>query len=69
MGEVIQFVAKSERERLRLIAEARGIYESIFPPAAEKAPVGRLIDAANPRRADAGAPSSLTSTTPVTSHS
>jgi hypothetical protein len=33
MGEVIQFVPKSELERLRLIREARAIYDSIFPPA------------------------------------
>lgn len=33
MGEVIQFVSKSERERERLIREARAIYDSIFPPA------------------------------------
>jgi hypothetical protein len=33
MGEVVQFVPKSERERLRLIREARAIYDSIFPPA------------------------------------
>ena len=32
MGEVIQFVAKSERERVRLIREARAIYDSVFPP-------------------------------------
>ncbi|WP_167561343.1 hypothetical protein [Bradyrhizobium sp. AS23.2] len=32
MGEVIQFVSRSERERLRLIKEARAIYDSIFPP-------------------------------------
>jgi hypothetical protein len=32
MGEVIQFVSKSERERLRLIREARALYESVFPP-------------------------------------
>jgi len=31
MGEVIQFVPKSERERIRLIREARAIYDSIFP--------------------------------------
>jgi hypothetical protein len=31
MGEVIAFVSRSERERLRLIKEARAIYESIFP--------------------------------------
>ena len=45
MGEVIQFVTKSERERARLIREARAIYDSIFPPAdpvrerQDKAPV------------------------------
>ena len=33
MGQIIQFVSKSERERLRLIQEAREIYDSIFPPA------------------------------------
>jgi hypothetical protein len=32
MGEVIQFIPKSERERVRLIREARAIYDSIFPP-------------------------------------
>jgi hypothetical protein len=33
MGEVVQFVPKSELERARLIREARVIYEHIFPPA------------------------------------
>jgi hypothetical protein len=33
MGEVIQFVSKPERERIRLIREARAIYDSVFPPA------------------------------------
>jgi hypothetical protein len=33
MGEVIQFVPKSELERTRLIREARAIYDRIFPPA------------------------------------
>src|SRR5262249_58320934 len=33
MGEVIRFVSKSERERIRLIREARAIYDSVFPPA------------------------------------
>jgi hypothetical protein len=31
MGEVIQFISRSERERIRLIREARERYESIFP--------------------------------------
>ena len=33
MGEIIRFVPKSERERARLIREARAIYDGIFPPA------------------------------------
>lgn len=33
MGEVIRFVSKSERERIRLISEARAMYDSVFPPA------------------------------------
>jgi hypothetical protein len=33
MGEIIRFVPKSERERARLIREARAIYDSVFPPA------------------------------------
>ena len=32
MGEVVRFVSKSERERVRLIREARATYDSIFPP-------------------------------------
>jgi hypothetical protein len=31
MGEVIQFIPKAERERLRLIREARAMYDSVFP--------------------------------------
>jgi hypothetical protein len=33
MSEIIRFVPKSERERARLIREARATYGSIFPPA------------------------------------
>ncbi len=33
MGEVVRFVSRSERERIRLIREARAIYDSIFPSA------------------------------------
>jgi len=49
MGEVIRFVSKSERERLRLIQEARAIYDSIFPSAdpadegQDKTPMGRTF--------------------------
>jgi len=37
MGEVIQFIPKAERERIRLIREARAIYDSIFPSSASDA--------------------------------
>ena len=53
MGELIQFVPKSERERVRLIREARAIYDSIFPSTGsiseggDKAPVLRTIGSAN----------------------
>lgn len=49
MGEVIRFVSRSERERARLIQEARAIYDSIFPPAdpagegQDKVAVGRAF--------------------------
>jgi hypothetical protein len=32
MGEVIQFISKAERERIRLIRGARANYDSVFPP-------------------------------------
>jgi hypothetical protein len=32
MGEIVAFASKSKRERIRLIREARAIYDSIFPP-------------------------------------
>jgi hypothetical protein len=32
MGEVIRFIPKAERERIRLIQEARAMYDSVFPP-------------------------------------
>ena len=32
MGEVIQFIPKAERERLRLKSEARSMYEGVFLP-------------------------------------
>jgi hypothetical protein len=33
MGGIIRFVPRSERERARLIQEARAICDRIFPPA------------------------------------
>jgi hypothetical protein len=44
MGEIIQFVPRSERERARLIRQARAIYDSIFPsadPAGEQQRAGQ----------------------------
>lgn len=39
MGETVRFIPRSELERARLIAEARAIYDSIFPPTApDRAP-------------------------------
>ena len=58
MGEVIRFVTKSERERARLIREARAMYDSIFPPAdpvseqRDKALVSYKVSGANAHRSD-----------------
>ena len=60
MGEIIRFVSKSERERDRLIREARAIYDSIFPPAdpvtaqQNDAPTGHAAGGSNARRRDGG---------------
>ena len=53
MGEVIRFVSKSERERARLIQEARAIYESIFPSAD---PVRETVGGGNAHHSGAGLP-------------
>ncbi len=58
MGEVIRFVSRSERERARLIREARAIYDSVFPPAdpvserQNRAPVSHTVSGANAYRSD-----------------
>ena len=60
MGEVIQFVPKAERERARLVREARAIYDSIFPPdeplpeRQDKAPVSHAVSSAKVHRSDGG---------------
>ncbi|KJC56777.1 hypothetical protein UP10_33140 [Bradyrhizobium sp. LTSPM299] len=60
MGEVIRFVSKSERERVRLIQEARAIYDSIFPPAdpvseqQDKALASHAVSGSNAYRRDGG---------------
>lgn len=33
MGEVVRLVTRAERERARLIREARANYDAVFPPA------------------------------------
>ena len=56
MGEIFRFVPKSEPERIRLIREARAIYDSIFPPddpvseKQNKAPVSHTVSGANAHR-------------------
>ena len=58
MGEVIRFVPKSERERARLIREARAMYDSVFPPAdpvseqQNRAPVSHTVSGGNAYRSD-----------------
>jgi len=58
MGEVIRFIPKSERERVRLVREARAIYDSIFPPSdpfseqPDTAPAGYAVSGANAYRSD-----------------
>ena len=58
MGEVLRFVPKSERERARLIREARAIYDSIFPSAhlvseqRDKAPISHTVSGTNAHRGD-----------------
>ena len=61
MGEVIRFVPKAERDRTRLIREARAMYDRIFPPVnpiseqQDKAPVshaGHTVGGANSHRSE-----------------
>ena len=58
MGEVIRFITKSERERARLVREARAIYDGIFPPTdpvseqRDSAPISHAVSGANAYRSD-----------------
>ena len=59
MGEVVRFIPKAERERARLIQEARAIYDSIFPSSApaggqDKTPATYGTGSANAHRGDGG---------------
>jgi hypothetical protein len=61
MGEVIRFIPKPERERIRLIQQARAAYDSIFPPAKSVcAPPDRrpdAVDGGSAHRSDEDLPS------------
>jgi hypothetical protein len=54
MGEVIRFIPKAERERIRLIREARAMYDSVFPSSdsADKTPISHTASGAHVRRGD-----------------
>ena len=60
MGEVVRFIPKSERERTRLIRQARALYDSIFPPGArvseqrDKVRTNDTISGSNASRDDEG---------------
>ena len=60
MGEVIRFIPKSELERIRLIRQARALYDSIFPPAdpaselRNKTSATDAISSGNAYRSDGG---------------
>ena len=59
MSKIIRFVPESERERARLIREARAIYDSIFPPADavkkhDKAPISHTVSGPNAHGSDGG---------------
>ena len=58
MGEVIPFISRAERERIRLIREARTNYESVFPQSASltERREESSISAANVRRGDEALP-------------
>jgi hypothetical protein len=53
MGDVIRFISTSERERIRLIREARAMYDTVFPPSdpvneqRDKAPIGHTVSGAS----------------------
>ena len=62
MGEVIQFVPRAERERARLIREARATYDSIFPPTAaneqeDKGSVSQTVSGVHANRSSGVIPS------------
>jgi hypothetical protein len=59
MGEVVRFIPRSERERARLIREARPMNDGLSPPAdpvgkRDKAPASHTVSGANAYRSDEG---------------
>ena len=60
MGDIVRFSPKSERDRARLIQEARAIYDNIFPPTDpvreqhDKTPTRHSVGGANAHRSDGG---------------
>ncbi|MDH2349573.1 hypothetical protein QCM77_15285 [Bradyrhizobium sp. SSUT18] len=50
MSNIVRLVPRSELERIRLIREARAIYDSIFPPtdAVGEPPDGRVSQGTQP---------------------
>jgi hypothetical protein len=50
MGDIVRLIPKSELERIRLIREARAIYDSIFPPTdvVGEQPDGRVSQGTQP---------------------
>jgi hypothetical protein len=52
MGDIVRLPQKSELERIRLIREARAIYDSIFPPTdvLGERPDGRVSQGTQPGR-------------------
>jgi hypothetical protein len=58
MGEVVTFVSKSERERLRLIRRRRAFYDSVFPPGDQDSePANHAISYVKADRSDGVLPS------------
>jgi hypothetical protein len=54
MGNIVRLVPKSELERIRLVREARAIYDSIFPPTdvVGEPPDGRASQGTQPGETD-----------------
>ena len=62
MGDVVRFVSKAELERLRLIREARAMYDSVFPSSPsinaqrDKPTVAQMVSGSDVRHGDNNLP-------------